>query len=187
MTRRFSGDPVDPTLIVELCDVARRAPSAGFSQGSHLLVVHGDLLAEFWTVSGADTWFAPRFPELLQASVVVLALADETAYLGRYSQPDKVGRGLSERESWTVPYWLTDTAMVVQNLLLLLEERGLGALYFGLGEEPARLMAHFGVPDHVRPIGAVAIGVRASHDRASGSGRPARRKPLAEVVHVGRW
>ena len=90
-------------------------------------------------------------------------------------------------EAWAVPYWLTDTAMVVQNLLLLVEERGLGALFFGLTTDPAGLMARFGVPAGMHPLGAVAIGVRARHDRPSGTGSASSRKPAAQVIHVGSW
>lgn len=187
MTRRFSGEPVELSVVTDMCETARRAPSAGYSQGSHLLVLHGDALVDFWEVSGAGEWFAPRFPELLLAGAVVVPFADERAYLDRYSLPDKVAHGLTVAEAWAVPYWLTDTAMVVQNLLLLVEERGLGALFFGLTTDPAGLKARFGVPAGMHPLGAVAIGVRARHDRPSGTGSASSRKPTAQVIHVGSW
>jgi len=187
MTRRFSGDPVDLALVLEMCDTARRAPSAGYSQGSHLLVLHGSSLIDFWRVSGAGKWFGDRFPELLLAGAVVVPFADETAYLERYSRPDKIGHGLTTAEAWSVPYWLTDTAMVVQNLLLLVEERRLGALFFGLTVDPSALTTHFGVPHHMRPIGAVAIGVRSSTDTPSGTGASVPRRPPHQVIHVGTW
>ena len=47
-------------------------------------------------------------------------------------QRPEAGPGLEREEAWPVPYWQTDTAMAVQNLLLLAEDRGLGALFFGL-------------------------------------------------------
>lgn len=151
------------------------------------MVLFGDELEAFWKVSGAGEWFGDRFPDLLRASALVIPFADEEAYLERYSRPDKIAHGLSDGEAWAVPYWLTDTAMVVQNLLLLVEERGLGALYFGLTVDPSELKSRFGVPPGMRPLGAVAIGVRASHDTPSGTGATAPRKPADQVIHLGSW
>ena len=46
-----------------------------------------------------------------------------------------------------MPFWITDVSMACQNLLLLLEERGLGALYFGVSRNADALYAELGVPD----------------------------------------
>ena len=186
MTRRFVG-AVSLEWIVEQCDLARRAPSAGYAQGTHFLILGGEQLARFWETSGAGEWFTQRQPGVLDASAVVLVLADRTAYEARYSQADKAGHGLEQASGWSVPYWLTDAAMAAQNLLLLVEEARLGALYFGLFVEPRRTLASLGVPDHVDCVGAVAIGERHADDRPSGSGARRARRPLVEVTHLGSW
>ncbi len=186
MTRRFAGEvPVD--WVVEQCDLARRAPSAGYAQGTHFLVLSDDSLARFWSVSGAGSWFEGRHPGVLGASVVVLVLADRSAYESRYSETDKAGHGLETAEGWSVPYWLTDAAMAAQNLLLLVEEARLGALFFGLFVEARRTLRAFDVPDHVECVGAVAIGRRAVDDATSGTGARRSRRPFDEVAHLGSW
>lgn len=186
MTRTFSGGP---TLheVLEVCDVARRAPSAGFSQGCHFLVLDGPDKETFFEVSGAGTWFARRSPGVRDCTQIVLVLADPDAYTDRYSEPDKIDRGLSTRETWTCPYWLTDAAMAAQNLLLLCEDRRWGALLFGLHGDPRVTLDRFGVPDAVHCVGAVAIGHRSPDDRPSGSSAVRSRRGANEVVHVGRW
>lgn len=186
MTRRFDGAvPIDDLLA--LCDTARFAPSAGFAQGSHFLVLHGSELARFWRASGAGDWFAKVNPGILEASACVLVCGDRSSYLSRYSEPDKSGHGLESVEGWPTPFWLTDAAMAAQNLLLLIEEKRWGALFFGLFGPAHESLPSFGVPDGVECVGAIAVGLRSALDRPSGSAASRRRRPSTEQVHLGRW
>jgi nitroreductase len=188
MTRAF--DPtrsIAPELLDEILDLSRRAPSAGFSQGTVFLVLEGVARESFWTTTGADEWFGHKAPGVLDAPTIVIPLADQRAYVRRYSEPDKAGHGLEAERAWPVPYWLTDTAMATQQLLLLAEDRGLGALFFGIFRNEAALMAELGVPPEVRPIGAVAVGYRAEDDRPSGTGAKRERRSAEQVVMHGRW
>lgn len=187
MTRRFSGAGAESAVVAELLDLARRAPSAGFSQGVHFLVLGGDSLARFWDVTGAGEWFAEAQPGVLAAPVVVLPLCDPGAYTARYAEGDKAGHGLEDAANWEVPFWLTDTAMAVQNLLLLAEERGLGALYFGIFRNARVLLDELGVPARVQQVGAVALGERAADDVPSGSPLMRPRRPITDVVHHHHW
>jgi nitroreductase len=187
MTRTFDPRPVDHELLVELLDLARRAPSAGFSQGVHFLALTGDALARFWRTTGGDQWFAASQDGVLQAPVVVLPLADPTAYTSRYAEADKVQHGLADAANWSVPFWLTDTAMATQNLLLLVQDRGLGALYFGLFDHVREAFDELGIPPHVLQVGAVALGYRAVDDAPSGSALTRTRRARIEVVHHNTW
>ena len=186
MVRRFLADPVDPAVLDELLDLARRAPSAGYSQGTHFLVLEGADVRRFWAITLPEPHRSRfRWPGLLQAPVIVLPLADEGAYRARYAEADKAQSGLDEGE-WPVPYWQIDTAMATMTLLLAVVDADLGALFFGLFRGEDEVLRAFGVPAGVRPIGAVAIGHPHADDRVSSSVRRGRR-PLEEVVHRGRW
>jgi len=190
MTRRFVPGALDSAAeaeLVGLLDLARRAPSAGYSQGVHFLLLTGADLAAFWQRSGAGDWFARTQPGVLGASALVIPLADEQAYTSRYAESDKAGHGLEDAANWPVPFWLTDAAMATQNLLLLAEEAGWGALYFGLFAESAGAVRELGVPARVVPLGAVALGRRADDDVPSGSATTRARRPVDEVVHLQRW
>jgi nitroreductase len=187
MTRDFSDDPVPGELIDELLDTGRRAPSAGYSQGIHFIVLTGDDVGRFWRTTAAEDWFAATQGGVLRAPVIVLPIADPAAYTSRYAETDKAGHGLENATNWPVPFWLTDTAMAVQNLLLLVEARRLGALYFGIFRNTDTLMADLGVPEGMLSVGAVAIGHRAETDRPSGSSTTRPRRAAAEVVHHGSW
>jgi nitroreductase len=187
MTREFSTDPVDPQVVAELVDTARRAPSAGYSQGVHFVVLSGDAVAKFWQTTGAEAWFAEKHAGVLLAPVIVLPIADPDAYTSRYSEDDKAGHGLDIAANWPVPFWLTDTAMAVQNLLLLIEARRLGALYFGISRNVEVLLADLGVPASMLSVGAVGMGHRAATDRPSGSPTTRPRRATTEVVHYNHW
>ena len=118
MTRRFAPG-LDVETVLEWCDLARRAPSAGFSQGAHFLV-RGDTAATLESL-GAATWFAQRQPGVLAAPVAVLVLADRRAYTDRYAESDKSGHGLESDGGWRVPYWSTDAAMAARAMNVVLD------------------------------------------------------------------
>ena len=186
MTRTFDGGPSLEEL-KNLGELALRAPSAGFSQGAHLLILVGEDLQKFWRESGSGDWFATKSPGVLSAHAVILVLADESAYTNRYSQSDKAGHGLEEAGNWVKPTWLTDASLVTQNLLLLIEEQRWGALLFDLFMEPRNLLDAFGVPPKVHCAGVVAVGFRHSEDQKSGSPTRLSRKAVTDVLHVGTW
>ena len=187
MTRRFAATPIEQPLLDHLLETARRAPTAGFSQGVHFLALTGEPLQRFWRTTEAIEWFESKGGGPLRAPALVLPLADPVAYTARYAEADKAGRGLDDPANWPVPFWLTDTAMAVQNLLLLAEDAGLGALYFGIFRNARRALDELGVPAHVLEVGAVALGHRAPDDAPSGSPRGRTRRPVDDVVHWQQW
>lgn len=188
MVRAFTEEPVAPGLVDELCDLARRAPSAGNSQGTAFLVLEGaEQVARYWDV----TLPAPRradfrWPGLLAAPVLVLVAVRPATYVDRYAEPDKAGTGLgASADAWSVPYWWVDAGAAAEHLLLGVVDAGLGACLFGLFEHEAAVAAALGVPVGWRLAATIALG----HPRPDGPGRSANRprRPLGEVVHRGRW
>ena len=188
MTRTFDPDrPLPVEVVDELLELSRRAPSAGFSQGVVFVALSGDDAAMFWDVTGAGAWFADHSPGVVDASVIVLPLADQDAYTARYSEADKAGHGLDDADNWPVPFWMIDAAMATQQLLLLAEDRGIGALFFGLSHGERVLLDRLGAPAGVRAIGVVTLGYRAASDRPSGSPTSRSRRPASEVIAWGHW
>lgn len=186
MTRRFDGGPILDEILLVARD-ALRAPSAGFSQGVHLVVLVGEDLAGFWKRSGAGEWFAERSPGVVDAQCVVLVLGDRGDYVQRYAQDDKRELGLDDAENWQTPYWIVDAGMVAQNFLLLVEERRWGALFFGVHGDQRDYFEELGIPSTAHCIGAIAVGFRSGRDAPSGSAVSRRRRETRETIHVGRW
>jgi nitroreductase len=191
MTRAFSSQPLPEGLLDRLVELANRAPSAGKTQGWHLVALEGDQTARFWDITlppmrrGKFKW-----QRLLDAPVILLPFADQRAYVERYSEPDKAGTGLGVGpEAWPAPYWTIDTSMAVMIMLLAAEDAGLGALFFGVFKGERELRQSLGVPSGLDLLGAIALGYRAERDDSEGygtsAGRPGRGPD--QIVRRGGW
>jgi nitroreductase len=189
MTRAFRSDPLPLEVLDHLVDLASRSPSAGKTQGWHLVVLSGDETARFWDVTlPVEERAGFAFPRLLDAPVLALPLADPQAYLDRYSEPDKRATTLGGSTSaWPAPYWTIDTAMAVMTLLLAAEDAGLGALLFGVFEREAELRAALGIPDQLELLGSIALGYPVDGETGGGGSASRRRRPPSEIIHRGGW
>lgn len=190
MTRAFAADPIDQALVDDLIDLASRAPSAGKTQGWHVIVLVGvEEVGRFWDITlPAEKRSTFRWKHLLDAPVLIFPLADPSAYLERYAEPDKARTGLGEGPgAWPAPYWTIDTAMAVMTLLLGAENSGLGALFFGVFQREAEVRAEFGIPDGLELLGAVALGHPRRGDGEVGRSATRRRRSPEEIIHRGRW
>jgi nitroreductase len=187
MCRSFKDRPLPPEVVDRILAAARRAPSAGFSQGWAFVVLEGpEQTGRFWEMASEPEWRAkPNWPGLLRAPVIILPLTHEQAYRDRYSEPDK-GAIPPEDQVWPVPYWLVDTSMATLLILLAAVNEGLGALLFDVHHGRQALLADLDVPGGYEPIGAIAIGYPDGHDRPSPSLTRGHR-PEADVIHRGRW
>jgi nitroreductase len=187
MVRSFEDRPVPSRVVDTVLANAVRAPSAGFSQGWAFVVLEGpEQTGVFWRTATTPDWRAgTRRVGLLRAPVVVLPLAHRQAYLDRYAEPDKEGTGLDRSQAWPVPYWLIDTAFATMLILLSATDAGLGAAFVGIFRGESELLTTLGVPEGYRPIGAVAMGYPAPDIPSPSLARG--RRPMAEVVHRGRW
>jgi nitroreductase len=189
MCRDFSATPVDTEMVDRILDRARRAPSAGHTQGWAFLVLEGPAqTARFWRANSDPEWLAdPDLPGLMRAPIVIVPLCSAQAYLARYSEPDKIAHGLTEPEAWPAPFWTVDVSFASMLLLLAVVDEGLGALFFGLRQgADVRLREEFSVPATWAPIGAIALGWPSGDGGPRGSAGRGRR-PLSEVVHRGGW
>jgi nitroreductase len=185
MVREFTPDRVPKPTLMRILDAALHAPSAGFAQGTELVVLtEADDLARFWTIVD---------PAMRKMSgrgappVVVIPFADKNAYLARYSEADKRGLGMDKEEGWPVPYWDLDAAMGAMLMLLAAVDEGLGGWLFGIFHGEEELMTWLGVPHGSRPIGALAFGYASPAERRRGSALSRKRRTLEDVVHWGRW
>jgi nitroreductase len=198
MTRSFDVRPVPPELLEHVVDLGSRAPSAGKTQGWHLVVLEGAETSRFWDITlppmrrGAFRW-----KRLLDAPVIAIPLADPRAYVERYAEADKRASGLGAgTEAWPAPYWTVDTSMSVMTMLLAAEDAGLGALFFGIFRGERELRRSLGIPSMMQILGAIALGYPApveagvaASDDTGGKGRSAgrtRRTP-DEIIHRGSW
>jgi len=161
MVRDFAARHVPDALIVELVDLARRAPSAGNTQAVKFVLLNEPTLVDrYWnTTMNAEKRSDFRWQGLLKAPALILLTTEPEAYLRRYSEPDKrrTGRG-SGVGRWPVPYWWVDAGAVAQNLLLLCSEAGLGACLFGPFDHEPALIEEFDLDPLSRIVATIATG-----------------------------
>ncbi len=188
MVRAFAPDPVDPVTVAGLCDLARRAPSAGNTQATAFLVLDSAAsTARYWDLTLPEPRRGSfRWPGLLLAPVLVVVAVRPGSYLDRYAEPDKAAVGRARQlDAWPVPYWWVDAGAAVEHLLLGVVDVGLGACLFGLFDHEAAVAEAFGVARGWRLVGTVAIGHPLPDQPGRSATRP--RRPIDEVVHRNRW
>lgn len=188
MVRRFQARPVPREVLLRVLEVARHAPSAGFSQGFDFVVLD-DPKQIAWFI---ETTAHPDFPEDNPTAeeippCIVLAISNKPAYLERYSRPDKARFGMQKAEAWPAPYWDIDTGMAVMLILLAAIEDGLGAVFFGIAWGEDVLLHELNVPEGCRPIGVIALGYPHVSESFDPARFTARRRRLDSMVHFGGW
>lgn len=175
--------PVD--ALDAILEAARRAPSAGFTQGVSILVLSTATDREiFWriTADADSSWFRG----MRTAPVLITIWTSEEAYHDRYAAADK---GWTDRDParWSAPYWFVDAGMACMAALLSAVDHDLGACFFGIPADriPAVREA-FGVPTSQLSVGVISLGYPTP---APAMGSPTRRprKAPSEAIHRGTW
>ena len=192
MVRSFTDEPIDGAVVERILDVARRGPSAGYSQGVEFVVV-ADASTRAAIGRGferiADTSGHPNY--IAQAPVHVMLCVSAEIYRSRYREPDKmrVRAELDDATMWTVPYWYTDAGAAMLLMLLAAVDEGVGAAFVGFGPAEPRVRALLDVPDDYQIVGAVLLGNPAPDAKSLGdvAADPRPRRPIDEVVHRDRW
>ncbi len=186
MVRHFTPEPVAPEVIDRMLDLARHAPSAGFTQGqSFIVVTRPELKQQIAQLCGEDEGYvkAGFHPFISEAPVLVIACTSEAAYHRRYREPDKLKED-GEEIIWPVPYWHMDIGCAVMILLLAAVDEGLAAGFAGAHDLDA-LREMLGMPAEVTPVGVIPIGHRAP-DKPSPSLKRGR-TPDADYIHREKW
>lgn len=177
IARRWSPRALDETAEVgadqlrAVLEAARWAPSFGNTQPTRYLVgrrgddTYGRILA---TLTERNRSWAHRAGALL------------------------IGCVITRNEKGTVPYAEYGAGLAGENLVLQAVAEGLVAHQMA-GFDPDAVRQAFTLPDDVRPLVAIAVGVAADAD-VLGDERdiaretaPRRRVPLAEFAFTGDW
>ncbi len=188
MVRHFSPEQVDLEVIKRILDLARHAPSAGFTQGqSFVVVTRPELKQKIARLCDEESYVESGFhPFISEAPVLVVPCTSEAAYHRRYQEADKVNEDGSEI-AWPIPFWHMDIGCAIMILLLGVVNEGLAAGFAGIPDpgDYAILREVLGIPAEVTPVGVIPIGHRAP-DKLSGSLKRGR-KAEAEYVHYEQW
>ncbi len=156
--RRFEQGGVEREVIERIARLAQRTPSAGFSQGTRLVVVTDpDRRREVARVCGEDADDPVFGPWISECAAQFIPCVSEEIYHRRYREPDKLQDDGTEIE-WPVPYWWVDVGATMQNVMLAAANEGLGCGFAGPvdGIDPLRTI--LGMPGEFTPIGVMPVG-----------------------------
>lgn len=156
--RRYTGEPIEWDLLMQLVKAGMYAPSAVNKQPWHFIII----TERDWMHKIADVH--PHAAMLRHAAAAIVVLGDEHL-------------------AHTPDYWPVDCAAATQNILLAAHGLGLGAVWLGLHpreERKAAISRLFQLPDHVKPFSVVSLGYPAEKFPV-----PDRFKP--ERVHKNGW
>ncbi|HIE13493.1 MAG TPA: nitroreductase family protein [Desulfotomaculum sp.] len=155
--RQFSKEPVSRSVIEQLLEAARWAPSAGNLQPWFFYVVTDPALRRCLMLAALKQ-------EFIAAAPVVIVVCAEPARSARFY--GERGREL---------YCLQDSAAATQNILLAATAKGLGSCWVGAFSEH-QVRQCLGIPPELWPVALVALG----HPAPGTEKRPGRRS-LAEI------
>lgn len=181
MRSRWSPSVFDDSHVLSreqirlLLTAARWAPSCGNAQPAHFVVAerggtsHRVLVRH---LSAGNSGWVPR------ASLVLVA--------GAQHAPDEHGEG-----GYKPRYADYDTGQAAAHVTLQARSMGLEAHQFA-GFDKDAVAAELGVPDHVRLLAGIAVGVRGDPTEvperdAERDQRPRRRVPLSARAHGASW
>ncbi len=118
MVRNFSDQPVDAAMINQMLDLARRGPSAGYTQGQSFVVVSDpEVKKAVAQICGEQYYVEEKYhPFISKAPVLIVPCTSEAAYHSRYQEKDKVSDDGSEID-WPIPFWYMDIGCAVMTLL----------------------------------------------------------------------
>ena len=159
--REFSGRPVEPEKTDRLLEALRRAQSAANRQPWHFVVISGQeeraALDDVFTKEGFK-----------KAPLLIVACADPSQAWTR--RADKVN------------YAWVDATIAVTEMIGAATAEGLGSCWVA-AIEPDLVREKLGIPGQIDIVAIIAIGCPEKElvveDKA--------RKPLAEIIHHGKW
>ena len=172
--RRFRPEPLDADLLETLCAVALSAPSKSDLQQRDIVIVDApDLVASLKDLVAAQAWIAGA-PSL----VVVCANNRRQRQIHEWAGRPFVNDHLDAFFNASV-----DAAILLGTLVVAAEAAGLGCCPIStIRNKAAAASTLLGLPDHVFPVAALAIGVPESPERPVSA-----RLPLSVTVHRNRF
>lgn len=156
--RKYSDQSISEEMITDLLKAAMAAPSAGNQQPWHFVVLDDrEILQQIPEIH-------PHAKMVTEAPVSILVCGDPT--LEKYKG-----------------YWIQDCSAAVENILIAVEELGLGAVWCGvypIEERVAAFRKLLNIPEHVIPMAIIPIGHRAEEKK------PADRYDVSRI-HRNNW
>mgnify|MGYP001358431941 CR=1 FL=1 len=156
--RKYKDIDVDDSIVREIIKAGMNAPSAGDEQPWHFIIVNEhDKLVK---INEAH----PHSKMLLHAKTAIVICGDLS--LEKYDG-----------------FWVQDCAAAVQNMLLMIDYKGLGSVWLGVYPRKDRIdgiRKIFNLPENVIPFAVLPVGY-------PDETKPENNKFVESKIHVNIW
>ena len=156
--RKYTSQVVPEEVMENLLRAAMAAPSAGNEQPWHFIVIRDrDILDSI-------PKFHP-FAQMLKETNQAIAVCGDLS-LQKYDG-----------------FWVQDCSAATENILLMAQELGLGAVWLGIYPIEDRVKATkelLGLPENVIPLAIISLGYPAENKAPADRFNPSR-------VHINKW
>jgi nitroreductase len=149
--RSFTGRSVPPALIVEILDLASKAPSASNGRPWEFIIVKDQKVKDRIGYLGARSLYERKKRKLKTAKDKFAIIAQAPIYIVIACDTKK-----------SPIFWAHDGSAATQNLLLAAHSFGLGAVWLGapvaLAKHQNEIKKMLDMPRHVKIASIVALG-----------------------------
>ena len=163
MIRKYDQTREVPDKIInKLIDNASRAPSAGHTQVQEFVVIKDPSIKRKHRLASVNQ------EQVQEAPVLIVVCSNTSRSVGRYGERGKEF------------YSIIDGAFASMLILLTATNEGLGASFVGAFNDE-KVSEILGLPEHVRPIGIIALGYSDE--------KPTRLERIQKdrLIHYERW
>ena len=179
--RRYTSDPVDDKKVEAILEAGRWAPSWANTQCWRFIVIRDPEIK----AKVADTLTKIKLPDkvvdnpgaaAIKTVPVVIVVCAEIGKSGSKPGPGGGGEYVTDKGDW----FMFDTALAVQNMVLAAHALGLGTVIIG-AFDAVQAEKVLGVPEGYRVVILFPVGVPAQEGKAP------LRKELSEITVRDRW
>ncbi|HWR98512.1 MAG TPA: nitroreductase family protein [Candidatus Methanoperedens sp.] len=171
--RKYRETPVEEEKLRAVLEALRQSPTWGNMQCPRVVVVRdANTKQGISELSYLESFFAPKG---YKSNPAKAALATAPVVLVLCADPAQSGNMRGQE------YYLTDTGIAAQSLMLAARAQGLGTVFVGIfQEEPLHDL--LGIPENVRVVGLFPLGYPAEEKKEG-----PKRKPLEEICFFDKW
>jgi len=171
--RKYQEIPIEEEKLRAVLEAVRQSPTWANMQCPRVIVVRDAVARQgISELSYLEEFFAPKG---YKSNPAKGALATAPVVLVLCADPAQSGSIRGQE------YYLTDTGIAAQSLMLAARAQGLGTVFVGIfQEEPLRDL--LGIPESVRVVGLFPLGYPAEEKKEG-----PKRKPLEEICFSGSW
>lgn len=171
--RKFADKPVEAEKLQTVLEAVQAAPSWSNMQCWRMVVVkNAESRAKISDLSYVESFFATRG---YKSNPAQKGIADAPVVIVLCAVPEQSGELNGQK------YYLTDTGIAAENLMLAAHSVGLASVFVGVFDEE-KLGDLLDIPPGVRIVGIFPLGYPQTEPKAGPS-----RKPLEEIVFYEKW